>query len=333
MAVDLFAYDEAQGVRPLCGVDEAGRGPLAGDVYAAAVILPEDARIEGLNDSKKLSPKRREALYEAITGTALSFCVASASVEEIERLNILNASLLAMRRAVDGLSLKPGLILIDGNRNLKLPVHSRCIVGGDGTSACIAAASVLAKVERDRYMRRLDEEYPQYQFGRHKGYGTALHYQMLDKYGPSPVHRPSFLKDYTPGRENLRVKKGRIGEERICALLTERGYQIRARNYRCKYGEIDLIAQKDGVLAFVEVKARTAGSMGKGREAVSAAKEKRLMQSALCYIQEAGLSLQPRFDVAEVVFAKTAASGREIVVTDVAYYENAFDGSRWHVYC
>lgn len=195
---NLFEYDSAvrNEYSVFCGVDEAGRGPLAGDVYAAAVILEEGTVIEGLNDSKKLTEKKREALFDEITAKAAAYCIGTASVAEIEQYNILNAAFLAMKRAVDGLKIAPVTALVDGNRapELGIPVHT--IVKGDGTSASIAAASVLAKVSRDRYMLKLAEEYPQWQFERHKGYGTKLHYMMLDEYGPSPVHRMSFLKKY-----------------------------------------------------------------------------------------------------------------------------------------
>lgn len=184
----------AEGFSLICGVDEAGRGPLAGPVYAAAVILPRDAVIDGLNDSKKLTEKKRDALFDVITERALTYGIASASVEEIEEFNILNATFLAMNRAVAKLDPAPELALIDGNRNTGITVPSRCIVGGDGKCADIAAASVLAKVTRDRYMRRMAETYPQYGFEKHKGYGTAAHYAAIRAYGPSPIHRPSFLK-------------------------------------------------------------------------------------------------------------------------------------------
>ena len=179
---------------PLCGVDEAGRGPLAGPVCAAAVMLPPGLEIPGLNDSKKLSEKKREALYDTIIAQALSCGIAFATVEEIEEHNILGATFLAMNRAIAQLSPQPVLALIDGNRNTGIAVQSRCIVGGDGKCADIAAASVLAKVTRDRYMRRMAETYPQYGFEKHKGYGTAAHYAAIREYGPSPIHRPSFLK-------------------------------------------------------------------------------------------------------------------------------------------
>lgn len=179
---------------PLCGVDEAGRGPLAGPVCAAAVMLPPGLEIPGLNDSKKLSEKKREALYDSIIAQARSYGIAFATVEEIEEYNILGATFLAMNRAIAQLDPQPALALIDGNRNTDITVPSRCIVGGDGKCADIAAASVLAKVTRDRYMRDMAQTYPQYGFEKHKGYGTAAHYVAIRTYGPSPIHRPSFLK-------------------------------------------------------------------------------------------------------------------------------------------
>lgn len=185
-------YEE--GFQLLCGVDEAGRGPLAGPVCAAACILPRGEEITGLNDSKKLSEKKREELYDVITEKAITFGIAFASVEEIEAMNILNATYLAMNRAIEMLEPVPELALIDGNRNQAIRIPSRCIVKGDAQCADIAAASVLAKVTRDRYMLDLAEQYPQYAFEKHKGYGTALHYSALREYGPSPVHRMSFLK-------------------------------------------------------------------------------------------------------------------------------------------
>lgn len=194
--LQLFEYDSAlrNDYPLLCGIDEAGRGPLAGDVYAAAVIFDEGVAIDDLNDSKKLSEKKREALYDEIIAKARAYCVATASVNEIERLNILQAAMLAMKRAAEGLEITPDMAIIDGNKCPDLECETRAVVKGDGTSASIAAASILAKVSRDRYMKKLAEQYPEYQFEKHKGYGTKLHYEMILKYGPSPVHRPSFLK-------------------------------------------------------------------------------------------------------------------------------------------
>lgn len=182
------------GIENVCGVDEAGRGPLAGPVCAAACILPDGLEIPGLNDSKKLSPQKREELYDIIVSSAITFGIAFASVEEIESLNILNATFLAMNRAIEQLFPKPALALIDGNRNSGIRIPSRCVVKGDSLCADIAAASVLAKVTRDRYMLAMAKQYPLYGFEKHKGYGTVQHYAALRDYGPCPIHRPSFLK-------------------------------------------------------------------------------------------------------------------------------------------
>lgn len=194
---DLWTLENeiyGEGYRLICGVDEAGRGPLAGPVYAAAVILPRGLVIEGLDDSKKLTEKKREALFDPIREQAIAYGIASASVEEIETLNILNATFLAMNRAIEKLSPVPALALIDGNRNTGITFPSRCVVKGDAKCADIAAASVLAKVSRDRFMLEMAKQYPRYRFEQHKGYGTKLHYDMLREYGPSPIHRMSFLK-------------------------------------------------------------------------------------------------------------------------------------------
>ena len=196
MELDLWEIERelhAEGVGLICGVDEAGRGPLAGPVCAAAVILPPETELPGLNDSKKLSEKKREQLFPEIQQIALAWSVAFASVEEIEERNILGATMLAMNRAIAGLSLTPDLALIDGNRNKEIEVPSRCVVHGDARCASIAAASILAKVSRDHLMLELAREYPQYGFEKHKGYGTKAHYAALREYGPCPAHRPSFL--------------------------------------------------------------------------------------------------------------------------------------------
>ena len=183
-----------EGFSLLCGVDEAGRGPLAGDVYAAAVILPRGLVLDGLDDSKKLTEKKREKLYDQIVAEAISYGIASATVAEIEELNILNAALLAMSRAVAMLDVRPELALIDGNRAPKLEIPCRCVVKGDASCADIAAASILAKVTRDRTMLEMAARYPEYHFEQHKGYGTRLHYEALRQFGPSPIHRMSFLR-------------------------------------------------------------------------------------------------------------------------------------------
>lgn len=182
------------GYAVVCGVDEAGRGPLAGPVYAAAVILPEGLEDIGINDSKKLSEKKREQLFDIITEKAAAYGIGSASEKEIDEINILNAAFLAMKRAVENMGVKPDLILVDGNRKPNTGYNEITLVKGDAKSISIAAASILAKVSRDRYMREIDEKYPEYKFGQHKGYGTKLHYEMIEKYGILPVHRKTFLK-------------------------------------------------------------------------------------------------------------------------------------------
>ena len=203
---ELEAAERAEGYVQVCGADEAGAGPLMGPVYAAAVILPEGCAIEGLDDSKKLSGEKREALFDVIRERAVAYSVASVDAREIDEIDILNARMKAMQLAIDGLSVKADLALIDGNRDhgTKYAVSTphRTVIGGDGVSMSIAAASILAKVSRDRFVTDvLDKQYPQYQFARHKGYGTRLHYAMLDEYGPCPCHRMTFLKKWEAGRK------------------------------------------------------------------------------------------------------------------------------------
>ena len=183
-----------EGYAIVCGIDEAGRGPLCGPVFAAACILPDGLVLEGLNDSKKLTPKKRDKLFDLICENAIAYCIASASVEEIDELNILEADLLAMRRAIDGLSVKADFALIDGNIARGFQIPARAIIGGDAKSPSIAAASILAKVARDRDCITLDTQYPQYGIAKHKGYGTKQHMDALRTYGPSPIHRKQFIR-------------------------------------------------------------------------------------------------------------------------------------------
>ena len=197
MIMEWLEYEKKafeSGYRIICGVDEAGRGPLAGPVYAAAVILPEGHIVEGVNDSKKLSEKKRDILYEKIIDECVCYSVGTASEKEIDDINILQATFLAMKRAVGGLAVAPDIALIDGNKKPGLDIEEWDIVKGDSKSANIAAASIIAKVSRDRYMLEMAEKYPEFQFEKHKGYGTKLHYEMIEKYGISPIHRKTFLK-------------------------------------------------------------------------------------------------------------------------------------------
>ena len=198
-APDLWLYEHEaarEGFACVCGVDEAGRGPLAGPVCAAAVILPPDIQIEGLNDSKKLTDKKRRALYDVITEQAVSYGIAFADEQEIDEVNILQATFLAMRRAFEKLTVTPDIALIDGNRAPGLSCRERTVVHGDALSASIAAASILAKVTRDRLMEEYDAQYPQYGFAVHKGYGTQRHYAALREFGACPIHRQTFLRKF-----------------------------------------------------------------------------------------------------------------------------------------
>lgn len=195
--MDWLLYENEkynEGYKIICGVDEAGRGPLAGSVYAAAVVLEKGQTIEGVNDSKKLSEKKRELLFDKIINECKDYSIGTASEKEIDELNILQATFLAMKRAVDGLSVKPDCALVDGNQIPNLDCDVTTVVKGDAKSESIAAASILAKVSRDRYMLEIAEKYPQYGFEKHKGYGTKLHYEMIEKYGICDIHRKTFLK-------------------------------------------------------------------------------------------------------------------------------------------
>lgn len=187
---DLYIADGAV----ICGVDEAGRGPLAGPVFAAAVILDDDCVIEGMNDSKKLSEKKREALFDVIKEKALAYSVYSVDEKTIDKINILNATMLAMQGAVNGLDIKPGKVIIDGNKCPELEMPAESVVKGDSKSMAIAAASILAKVSRDRFIKEQAKIYPEYGFEKHKGYGTKAHYEAIEKYGICAIHRKSFLK-------------------------------------------------------------------------------------------------------------------------------------------
>lgn len=313
----LFEFDAAQKCPCLCGVDEAGRGPLAGDVYAAAVILPPDIEIAGLNDSKKLSEKKREQLYEEITAQALAYHVGIATLAEIEQTNILKATLLAMQRAVEGLSIDPLMVLVDGNAPPTLPYHTKCLVKGDATSAAIAAASIVAKVSRDRYMLGLAEQYPQYGFEHHKGYGTKEHFARISEYGISPVHRASFLKKHTRKQledhaeqiaftQSATSRVGNEGEDFACRYLTQQGYTILDRNYHTALGEVDIIAHLPakaggGILSFVEVKTRALGAMMEPQMAVTPHKQHKIKLAAMQYLLDHPAEGQPRFDVCEIL--------------------------------
>ena len=194
LTMEKEAEIKAQGFTAICGIDEAGRGPLAGPVVAAAVILPEGIQLPGVNDSKKITEKKREMLFDFVKENALAWGIGEASETEIDEINILQATFLAMHRAVDNLQISADFALVDGNRIQGLDIPLECVIGGDGRVLSIAAASILAKVTRDRYMREMAQQYPEYGFEKHKGYGTKAHYAAIEQYGICPLHRKTFLK-------------------------------------------------------------------------------------------------------------------------------------------
>jgi len=316
----------ASGYETICGIDEAGRGPLAGPVFAAAVVLPAGTDLPGLGDSKKLSEKARERLFGEIVEKALAYGVASASNEEIDALNILNATFLAMNRAFDKLPSKPSLTLVDGNRDPKIKGLSRCIVGGDGKSASIAAASILAKVTRDRHMAEMAERYPQYGFEKHKGYGTKLHYERLSEHRPSEIHRQTFLKKWKAEndmRSDTRAgarQRGKWGEKLALDYLMKNDYTCVTEGYRSRFGEIDLIVKNDKHLVFVEVKLRKNRAYAHARESVGRDKQRKITATANLWLASHKTSLQPRFDVIEVY----APDGTDTVSPEIIHLENAF---------
>lgn len=300
----LYLEKELQkkGINNIAGVDEAGRGPLAGDVYAAAVILPKGLYIEGINDSKKLSEKKREALFDIICKKAVSYCISSVTAAEIDKINILQATMKAMRAAISGLKIKPDYVLIDGNRMEGLDIKYQTVVGGDSKSATIAAASILAKVSRDRYMKKMAEAYPNYLFEKHKAYPTKLHLELIKKFGPCAIHRKTFkgVKEYINLSQDKPVK-GRFGEEAAKQHLIKCGYKIIEQNYRCRYGEIDIVARDNDYLVFVEVKARSSSYFGLPCEAVNYNKRAKIIMCAQNYISQNNIDCAVRFDVVEIM--------------------------------
>jgi len=320
--VDLWSVErelKSAGFKSICGVDEAGRGPLAGPVYAAAVILPFGIDLPQLDDSKKLTQKTREKLYGEIVRSAISYGIAYADNNEIDGLNILRATFLAMNRAVDSLSVNPDIALIDGNRDPFVKCRSRLIVGGDGKSASIAAASILAKVSRDRYMTEIAEKYPRYAFEKHKGYGTKLHYDRLLEHGPTEIHRSTFLKNLdSKGGENRQL--GKWGEKLANEYLRKKAYAIEAESFRSRFGEIDLIVKNSEYIVFVEVKLRKSAKFAHAREFVGKEKQRKIIATANCWLSNHKDQLQPRFDVIEIY----APDGERTLSPEIIHLENAF---------
>ncbi len=288
----------------VCGVDEAGRGPLAGPVAAGAVIMPPDREIPGINDSKKLSPKARDELYNRIVSEAVSWAVVMVGPETVDEKNILQATYEAMREAVLSLDPAPEAVAADAVRIPGLHLPQMPVVKGDAKCYSIAAASILAKVTRDRYMEEMDALYPAYGFAGNKGYGSADHIEALKKYGPCPIHRSSFIGHFIdPGTVSAVRSTHDIGaeyEEKASEYLKEKGFSILRRNYRTPLGEIDIIAgDPEGCLVFVEVKHRRSMRFGCAAEAVNRAKKEALTRTALCYLKENGIDpgAKMRFDV------------------------------------
>ncbi|MDR1961570.1 MAG: ribonuclease HII [Gracilibacteraceae bacterium] len=300
-----------QGFTAVAGVDEAGRGPLAGPVMAGACILPRDFDLTDLNDSKKLSADKRERLCARIKAEAAAWAVGRAEAEEIDRINILQATKLAMTRALYALSLAPDYVLIDGRDRLAANVPQRVLIGGDGLCASIAAASILAKVERDGYMAELHQVYPYYGFDRHKGYGTEAHMRALAQHGLCPEHRMSFRPVRLAAEGNLFADAaadtdlkdlGERGETIAADFLRAAGLSVVARNYRVRDGEIDIVAQDGETVVFIEVKTRLSGRAGRAAENLTQGKLKKMRRVALFYLKEKGYTEWPsmRFDAVTV---------------------------------
>ena len=288
ISAPLYEYDAAIRAQYgfFAGVDEAGRGPLCGPVVVAACILDPEKPVYGINDSKKLTEKKREALFDEILDKALAYKIVFVGPEIIDRDNILNATMSGMKQAAEGLDIVPNLVLVDGNRvPAALEIPAQPVVKGDATSASIGAASILAKVSRDRYMMELDKQYPQYQLAKHKGYPTKLHYELIEQYGMD------------------RAETGRTGEAVAARYYQKQGCELVAHNYRTRMGEIDLILREpDGTLVLCEVKTRSPDPLAAPAAAVTPAKQRRLIRTAEYYLQHTGQSDEPvRFDVAEVI--------------------------------
>ncbi|MDD2426774.1 MAG: ribonuclease HII [Eubacteriales bacterium] len=273
-----------QGYSLIAGVDEVGRGPLAGPVFAAACILPSDRKFLGLNDSKKMTARRREILYEEIVEGAISWHVASVSAAEIDEINILEASRLAMVKALKGLSLEPDLALIDAVSLKGFPYPVLAKVQGDANCNVIAAASVLAKVSRDRLMCKYDELYPEYAFASNKGYGTAEHIQALQEHGACPLHRRSFLKNFSIKKQRA-WRTGEQTESYVASFLVEEGFRLVGRRVRIQnLGELDLVAVRNKTLYVIEVKGRSkSDAFGGALNALSSRQVSRIKDCASAF--------------------------------------------------
>ncbi|WP_458398138.1 ribonuclease HII [Anaerotignum sp.] len=288
----------------IAGIDEVGRGPLAGPVVAAAVILPKECKIEGVNDSKKLSAKKREELYDIILEKAVSYGIGVVSNERIDEINILQATYEAMREALSQLKPKAEYILADAVTIPMVSTPQRGIVKGDAKSMSIGAASIVAKVYRDRMMEAYEEVYPGYGFASNKGYGAAEHIEGIRKQGITPIHRKTFVKNFLPQDGDTAADKGHRGEVLAAKQMEKMGYEILERNFHALKGEIDIIAKKENVIVFTEVKYRKNEEMGTPAEAVNHWKQQHIIRAAKAYIAQKCLmemGYDFRFDVAEVL--------------------------------
>ena len=310
-----------KGYHIVAGIDEVGRGPLAGPVVTAAVILPENCKIEGVNDSKKLSAKKRQQLYHIICEKAISYSIGIVSSERIDEINILQATYEAMREALEKLSVTPEFVLADAVHIPHITIPQRGIIGGDGKSISIAAASIVAKVTRDAMMEEFSKLYTQYGFERNKGYGSQEHIQAIKQYGICAIHRKTFVKNIISTEQNeiksYNRAKGTKGELLAVKEMQKAGYTILERNFRRECGEIDIIAQKQNTIVFTEVKLRQTEINGQPCEAVTQQKQKRIAQTAKYYISENNIiDFDMRFDVAEILEKQNKYYFR--------YIENAF---------
>lgn len=304
---EILTYERGcweAGYELVAGIDEVGRGPLAGPVVAAAVILPKECKIEGVNDSKKLSEKKREELYDIILEKALSYGIGIVSNERIDEINILQATYEAMRDALSQLSPKADFILADAVTIPMVSTPQRGIIKGDAKSMSIGAASIVAKVYRDRLMEAFDEVYPGYGFGANKGYGSAEHIEGIKKLGITPIHRKTFVKNFLPQDGDTTTDKGNRGEALAAKQMEKMGYEILERNFHALKGEIDIIAKNDSYIVFTEVKYRKNEAMGSPAEAVNQRKQQHIIRAAKAYIAQnclEQLGYDFRFDVAEVL--------------------------------
>lgn len=304
---EILTYERglwSAGYDLVAGIDEVGRGPLAGPVVAAAVILPKEYKIEGVNDSKKLSAKKREELYDIILEKAVAYGIGVVSNERIDEINILQATYEAMREALSQLKPRAEYILADAVTIPMVSTPQRGIIKGDAKSMSIGAASIVAKVYRDRLMEAYEEVYPGYGFASNKGYGAAEHIEGIKKQGITPIHRRTFVKNFLPQEGNNTTDKGHRGETLAAKQMEKMGYEILERNFRALKGEIDIIAKKDTYIVFTEVKYRKSEEMGTPAEAVNHWKQQHIIRAAKAYIAQHCLmemGYDFRFDVAEVL--------------------------------